>query len=98
MKICAGVPLLTLLLLAACGGDDDAGGQAASTTAPAPTTVVATTTPADGEVPIIDVIEGFEYYNPCQNSSLDIDGTTYFAVPGESMASHGEYPDIDESH
>jgi hypothetical protein len=96
MKIVAGVPLLALLLLAACGGDDSAGGQATTTTAPAPTTVVVATTPADGEVPILDVIEGFEYYNPCQNSSLDIDGTTYYVVPG-AIASHGDYPDIDES-
>jgi hypothetical protein len=95
MRIVAAVSLITLVGLAACGGDDGSGEEPSTSAAPT-TTAVATTTP--GEVAIVDVIEGFEYYNPCQNSTIDIGGTTYYSVPDGSMAElGGDYPAIDET-
>jgi hypothetical protein len=92
MRIVAVISLITLLTLAACGGDDTSG-EAPTTTA-APTT---TTAAPDGDVTIVDVIKGFEFYNPCQNSTIDVKGTAYYSVPEGSMADSGDFPDIDES-
>lgn len=95
MKIVAGISLITLLALTACGGDDGAG-EATTTTAATSTTASSATAPG-GEVTIVDVFEGFEFYNPCQNSTIDIDGTSYYSVPDRSTGDSGEFPVIDES-
>lgn len=96
MKLIAGLSVVTVLTLAACGSDD---APAATTGAPATTAAPTTTTVvAAGEaVSIVEVIDGYEYYNPCQNSEIEVNGVTYYSVPDGFDAGLGEYPEIDES-
>lgn len=74
-----------VLALGACGGDDDSDGSPSSTTAPATAPASASTAPT-GDVGIVETIEGFEYYNPCADSPIDIDGTQWYRVFDEEVA------------
>lgn len=68
---------------AACGGNDHPTAASVPAATGSPSTEVPTAEP--GQVEILAVHEGFEFYNPCGDAPLEVFGATYYPVYREDV-------------